>query len=645
MRSQWITVVKTLPVDKLMAQTGQQLGRLRSFGPCLACGERNRGSSDTRYACGLNKNMMGWKCFRCGVTGDGVDLLCWSVVGKPSRDCSAEGFERVKSFCVDKGIVSGMDVSKAPPVRSLTQVVKVKVPQPDPTPSPQPKNVPGMNWSDSLMDECRKRLWDTEVGEGVLKYLREGRGFTDESINEFDLGCTIVRGEPWLAIPLKDGSERCVNMRFRSLPPAKKTFRVCSGRPLPLFGADRLKSTVKDPVVVVEGECDVIALWQYGFTSNVVSGTAGASTWKEEWLDELEDYSSFILCYDDDDAGRAGAQNFADKMGADRCSMAVFPRKDAGQCLVENVSRESMHRIVERAQPVHGPEFKRVDAYEGDIERLINNPQELMGRSTGSEKLDKCLGGLRPGLMVVSGDTGHGKTTFATWLLWMQAKEGVPVMVTSFEQRPVGTVQKLLRMQMGGDFTSFSSDERAKSLLELGDLPIHMLDHYGHLSPEDLMQSMKYAYRRLGIKVVLVDHLGFLLDAKSQDKVSQIESVIRNLAITGYSLGITIILVCHPKGTPPGHERITVNDLKGSSAIKQDASEVVIVVRDPPALHANPPRHWPASWVHFDKVRSEFGVPGSKAQMAFGPVSCIYSDSWLDTPEGSKGVFIDDDLL
>lgn len=637
MRSQWITVVNSHGARHIVAKSGLKNGRMNSFGPCPGCNSEKRGSTDHRLACSFSKNGMGWTCYKCGIGGDGAELVCWLSVGRSSKEIKDSAtWSSVKDWAVRSGLISSADASDAPPIKSFGQVMKIEEKK-------QPEKVyaqPGMGWSDSLMDQCAERLWGTEMGAKVLEYLRTERGFTDETIKEFQLGCADVKGQPWLTIPLKDSSERCVNMRFRTIPPMKKTFRVCSGRPLPLFGVDRLSSNVKFPVVVVEGECDVIALHQYGFTKSVVSGTAGAGSWKDEWLDCLEDYEQFIVCYDDDDAGRAGAKNFAEKMGTERCSVATFPRKDAGECLVDGVSKESMKRIVDMAQPMFGPKFKRVDSYESDIERLINNPQELMGRTTGSERLDKCLGGLRPGLMVVSGDTGHGKTTFATWLLWKQAQQGIPVMITSFEQRPVGTVQKLLRMQLGGDFTEVDEAARLNALQSLGKMPIHMLDHYGHLSPEDLTQSMKYAYRRLGIKVVLVDHLGFMLDSKSQDKVSQIESIIRSLAITGYSLGITIILICHPKSTPHGQDRVTVNDLKGSSAIKQDASEVVIVVRDPPAPNANPPRNWPAAWIHFDKVRSEFGVPGSKAQMAFGPVSCIYADSWVDTPEGVDGVLL-----
>ena len=640
MRSQWIVVAKSKSPRDILCTTGQRAGRMNSFGPCLACGSEKRGRNDMRLACQFSKNGQGWTCYKCNVGGDIIELMTWAAIRKTSKDCSSEDWKAVKSWAVDKGVISSSDSSDALPVKSLSKITSEltgnTVRQAEPKPV---RSQPGMEWHDSLAEECADRLWNTETGLKVLDYLKTERGFSDETIKEFELGCSVVNGAPWLTIPLKDASERCVNMRFRTIPPAKKTFRVCSGRPLPLFGADRLSSDHGSPVIVVEGECDVIALWQYGLTASVVSGTAGASTWKDEWLDTLEHYEQFIVCYDNDEAGKDGSKRFAEKMGKERCSEATLPRKDAGECLSSGVSAESVNRVIDRAQPMFGPQFKRVDAYESDIERLISNPEELMGRPTGSEKIDRCLGGLRPGLMVVSGDTGHGKTTWATWLLWMQARQQVPVMVTSFEQRPVGTVQKLLRMQMGGDFTEKTSQQRAEGLNSLGSLPIHMLDHYGHLSPEDLMQSVKYAHRRLGVQVVLIDHLGFLLDSKSDNKVSQIEGVIRNLAVMGYTLGITIVLVCHPRGTPPGHVRITVNDLKGSSAIKQDASEVVIVVRDDPTPQSNPPRNWPATWIHFDKVRSEFGVPGSKCQLAFGPTSCMYADSWLDTPEGNINVF------
>ena len=166
----------------------------------------------------------------------------------------------------------------------------------------------------------------------------------DDTIRAFGLGAEVVHGEPWLVIPLRDIHKRVVNLRFRSVPPAKKTFRVCMSRELPLYGTDTLSGEKHDTIVLVEGELDVVAMYQYGFTTNVVSTTAGAGCFKDEWYDALEPYQSFVLAYDDDKAGKEGAAAFAAKMGPERCSLAVFPLKDAGDCLANGIEAETIKR-------------------------------------------------------------------------------------------------------------------------------------------------------------------------------------------------------------------------------------------------------------------------------------------------------------
>ena len=162
-------------------------------------------------------------------------------------------------------------------------------------------------------------------------------------------------------------------------------------------------------------------------------------------------------------------------------------------------------------------------------------------------------------------------------------------------------------------------------------------DRFGQIEPKVLMSSIRYGARRLGVKMVLVDHLGFLVSPDADDERRTIEAVIRALALTAYTYGVTIFLVCHPKTLERGQTVPTMNDFKGASAIKQDASEVIIIERDPPRPNAKPPRDWPAAIWHFTKVRSEFGIPGSKATLAFGPLSCRYADAWELLPDASGG--------
>jgi hypothetical protein len=199
-------------------------------------------------------------------------------------------------------------------------------------------------------------------------------------------------------------------------------------------------------VILTEGELDVLALWQYGIRSNVVSGTAGAGAWKDEWLDALEPFRHFVVVYDNDTKGHEGAVKVAKALGLSRCSRAVLPRGDAAECLQDAVSQREVHAALDGSKPFMDVKLARVSAYAEELEDLIANPDSLRGLTTGSERLDQGVGGWAPGLVIVTGDTAAGKTSLTTWMGLEQALRGVPVLLTSFEQRPIGTVQKLMRL-------------------------------------------------------------------------------------------------------------------------------------------------------------------------------------------------------
>jgi KaiC/GvpD/RAD55 family RecA-like ATPase len=524
-------------------------------------------------------------------------------------------------------------------------------------------------WSNTLAAECEAALWlDTPEAERARAYLLEDRKLAKESVKAFGLGLYVLDGQPvvnqagrpYLAIPLLDRQRRIVNVRFRSIPVVGtctncesptgcskcKEYRVCSGRPLPLFGAGNLTSDRAVPVLVTEGELDVVAMHTYGFTVNVVSGTAGAGTWAEEWLEELEPYDGIVGLYDADEKGTEGWAKAAEKLGTYRCARAILPAKDANDCLVKGIDTEIIERAVKQASPMHGIELRQVDFFADRIEELIQHPERLRGTDTGSRKLNQALGGYRPGVVVISGETAHGKTTFTTWAMLTQARLGVGVMLTSFEQHPIGTVQKLLRVQVQKDFTRVDELARREAMAALGQLPLYILDHYGNIAPNKLVEVMRYAKRRLGIKHFLIDHLGFLIDPDTKDERLAIQAVMRALAVVAKQMEITIFLVAHPANTPktaPGKwARVGMNDLKGASAIRQDADDIIIVTRENPNVQkgAKVNRPWPQARLFLDKVRSEFGTSGSEVALPFDAGACTYADEWDETPAGKAGLLV-----
>ena len=133
----------------------------------------------------------------------------------------------------------------------------------------------------------------------------------------------------------------------------------------------------------------------------------------------------------------------------------------------------------------------------------------------------------------------------------------------------------------------------------------------------------------------MIDHLGFLVRGAGDKERQAIEDAVRQLALIAVNEELTIMLVCHPNRTHVQQQgRVKIGHLKGASAIEQDSHVGLVVER----LAMNAKRGFPASKVHVDKVRSEFGQPESSVVLAFDPLSCVFANTWDDTPSAKKGL-------
>jgi len=579
-----------------------------------------------------------------------LQLASFALEGKTLAQASTDGKKRVQQKMQEWGMLGGQENKWGG-----AQITKAIPAQKKKSAGPSYFNKK-FAWHKNILAECEDNLWSAD-GAQTLAYL-QSRGFREETLKAWYIGALLVKDnagqvkEQYVAIPVLDKAGKCVNMRFRSVPgpclycsgdgckrchntgEVKKIYLRCPGRPTTLFGIKQIKEDPSADIIICEGELDVVAMWQFGVQENVVSGTAGAGTWADEWLDILEPYEHFILVYDVDDAGDKGAKTVADKLGRDRCSRAKLPENDAAECLRQGHSPKRVIACLENSQPLLEAGLVRVDAYTLEVEKLVSSPQAHRGLPIGSQKMDEALGGWRPELIVVTGDTAAGKTSFTTWLALEQARRGVGVLLTSFEQRPIGTVQKLLRAEVGGDFTLVDAGTRASAMATLGSLPIYMVDHYGELASDQMRDLLSYASRRRDIRWAMIDHLGFMVQG-ADDERKAIEAVVRDYATLSVQLGMTIVLICHPNNMSIAQQRrVKLGDLKGASAIRQDAHTGIVVER---VLPGRTVEH-PAAAVHIDKCRSEFGLQGARLTLFYDPQACVYADSWDETPAGRAGM-------
>lgn len=679
MAAEWIGQVKRAG----LAAAGELVGvkrRGKGWGPCPACRADRRGSEDSRPPLTSNDSV-GWRCWACGAHGDPADLLAYAVAEKRLDECSPGEKDAVRERAEAAGIVRDGQRGAPLPARragapgpgrpgapgrpgggagAATRKVTVALPgrpgqgapasvevevdddAPADGDGPEDRRWLGSVFHPGLAAECTARLWDDPDAESVRRYLlngpgagpggTDGRRLTEAAVRKWKLGAyRSPDGLWWATIPLLEShTGDVVNVKFCRVPTEsgvrrKPKYFNCPGRPLPLFGARALSNDLGAPVIVVEGELDVVAMWCYGWERSVVSGTSGAGSFADDWLDVLEPFERFVLFLDDDEKGDEGAALLMEKLGRGRCDRARPPLKDASEAWAASVPEEQVRRAIDHAEAGTGMRVVRAGSLIDRLEaRISGRATSMFGIPTGSERLDTLYGGWWPGVNVVIGPTGTGKTTLTTWSLWEAARRECPALITSFEQNPDETLEKLMRMQLGGNFLDYTIADRAAAAAAMERTPLHIVDHYGRAHLADVIETLQRYRRRHGVRLALVDHLGFLVDSSKDDERRQIDHAIRELAIVGRSDDIAIVLIVHPdKAHRKGDgRRVRLGDSKGASSIEQDATLGLVLERDARVKV-------PHCVAIVDKLRKEFGKgAGSSGLLYFDPVACLYADSW-----------------
>ena len=160
-----------------------------------------------------------------------------------------------------------------------------------------------------VVEDCEKALWG-DVGAKALAWLRK-RGLKDETIRAWRLGYHHAGGRdgatlhglyvrrgitiPWFA----DGDLWAVNVRR---PAGKPKYEAVKGSRKGLFGVDYLSG--KADCVIVEGELDVLLLWQeIKDLADVLTLGSASDKLGDRWLLRLLPIKRFWICTDNDHDG------------------------------------------------------------------------------------------------------------------------------------------------------------------------------------------------------------------------------------------------------------------------------------------------------------------------------------------------------
>jgi DNA primase len=188
--------------------------------------------------------------------------------------------------------------------------------------------------------------------ERIRDYLRRERGIADEVIDLHFLGWNGQR----ITIPITNRDGQVVAFKFAKDPAdttdSPKMFATPGAR-AELYGWERALAKPTQ-IIICEGEFDRLVLESQGFAA--VTSTGGALTFRPEWGPYFDPISSIYICFDNDDAGREGAQRVANVIPLARIVRLPEDVGEGGDVTDFFVRvdrcREEFERLLDAAQPL-----------------------------------------------------------------------------------------------------------------------------------------------------------------------------------------------------------------------------------------------------------------------------------------------------
>ncbi len=363
------------------------------------------------------------------------------------------------------------------------------------TAPPRPKVAPVAT---TAVDKYHAAFLASSEAQGYMT----GRGFTLDTCKAHKIGFK----PGWVGLPtFRD--RKCIVIKWRSLPPAEKTFRrEPSGAESLLYNGDVLKTSPKE-IIVAEGEIDALTLIQAGF-QNVVGIPTGASSLPEECVVPLKKVRKVFLVYDPDSAGTRGAEEAARRIGASKCYRVDMPGMDVNDFFKAGNTADAFKQLLEAAEPFEEPWVLTYD--DVFLQRAKRQAAgEQTGFRIGFRPLADLIGTFRPGnVYILAAYPKIGKTIMAMNLTWDLARRGIRCLFFCAEMSPEEVATPLLRHVFETD--TLTEDHWSQGLGKVSTSGfLFGRNRYG-LGRSALLDQLREEVHVRGIRFLVIDNFHFL---------------------------------------------------------------------------------------------------------------------------------------
>lgn len=361
-----------------------------------------------------------------------------------------------------------------------------------------------------------------------------------------------------------------------------------------LFNMNRIN--MEQPLLICEGEGDALGAIEAGWTNTVsVPFGAGNTHWIEENWDWLEQFSSIIICSDNDESGIKLQKEAIYRLGSWRTKVVELPNiyempsgkkvaiKDLNETLYYFGKQVVIDAITNaKDSPVPGvKDFADIDDLDIDA---------LGGIVTNIKPLDRYLMKLFYGtLNILTGVNGSGKSSFINTVVCQALDQDRNVFLYSGELPNFQTKnwinyvfagQRHVKEYTSGESTYWKVTPEAKRKISeyyRGKLFVYK-DGLSN-KKSDLFRTMEDSVRKYGVKLLILDNMTSMnLENNDDNKYDKQAELITDLISFAVKYNVTVILVVHPHKIET-MRRLTKMDVQGISAIIDLAHRIISLYR------------------------------------------------------------------
>jgi len=377
------------------------------------------------------------------------------------------------------------------------------------------------------------------------------------------------------------------NVKYRD---GRKNFKLYKGAEKVFYNIDSIVG--HDTCVIVEGEMDVLAIHEAGYTP-VVSVPNGATLntnnldYLDNCIDYFEDKKKIIIAVDDDPPGVALQQELIRRLGAEVCYIATFDDcKDANEYLVKHGTKELMSRI-DIAHPVPLENVTTFRDIEDEVTDFVRNGFKR-GYQIGLHNFDNIFSTYTKQFITVTGVPSSGKSDFVDQMCVGYNREyGWKTAFASPENAPTYLHAHKLMRKVWGDMPN-KGDIGGDKWNQVAN---HVNDNFFFIDMErytleSVLRKGAELVKRKGIKCLVIDPYNKVrdTDCQTEDVNRYTMEYLTKIETFAKKYDVLVFIVAHPtkmyKGQDGKIEEPTMYNIKGGGEWYDASYHGLLVHRD-----------------------------------------------------------------